>query len=240
MDVKEVLQAVQYAKARSKKRKFDQSIDLTINFKGIDFKKGDNRIDIDVKLPHTTGKMADVRALLFAKDKEFAKLMKDKVGKVMMDTEVPALKKKEVETLIKEYNVLLAEGPALIVVAKHLGQQLAPRGMMPKLVQNNEGSVKTAMQNVSTFTKITNKKGKFMPVVHITIGKESIKEEHIVENAIEAINKLIESLPNKEGNIKSVYIKTTMGLPTKIGEKYDEEKAEVKKEKKTDVAKVKK
>jgi large subunit ribosomal protein L1 len=49
----EVLKAVKTAREKSKQRNFTQSVDLCINFKGIDFKKQENKIDVDVKLPHS-------------------------------------------------------------------------------------------------------------------------------------------------------------------------------------------
>ena len=229
MDKKEIMRAVQYVRARSKKRKFDQSIDLTVNFKGLDLKKPENAIELDVKFPHSTGKQAEAKALIFLKDKAFAREITGKVAKIIMDTDVPNLKKKDIEAIVRDYNVLLAEGPALLVVAKHLGQQLAPKGKMPKLVQPNLQNIETAMQNVSTFTKISNKKGKAVPLVHVTIGKESNKDEEIVDNAMTAIDSIVAALPGKEGNLKSVLFKTTMGPSVKVGQTYDNE-PEVKKE----------
>ena len=230
MNEKDFKKALDYARGLSKKRKFEQSVELILNFKGIDFKKADNRIDIDVKLPHVTGKQGNAKVLVFAKDKLFASEVKDTVAKVIMDTEIPNLKKKDVDALIKEYNIFLAEGPAILSVGKYIGQQLAPKGRMPKPVQNTVQSVEQALKTVSTFTKITNKKGKFMPVAHVMIGKENSKEEELLANILAVYNPLIEALPNKEGNIKSVILKFSMGKPIKVGENYDSVKAQVKEE----------
>ena len=51
MNKKEVLQALEQARKTSKKRKFDQTFEFIINFRGVDFKKVENRIDLEVKLP---------------------------------------------------------------------------------------------------------------------------------------------------------------------------------------------
>ncbi|MEM4257059.1 MAG: 50S ribosomal protein L1, partial [Candidatus Diapherotrites archaeon] len=56
MDKKQVLEALAFARAKSKKRKFEQTFEFIINFKGIDFKKAENRIDLEVRLPHSNGK----------------------------------------------------------------------------------------------------------------------------------------------------------------------------------------
>ena len=49
------------------KRKFEQSVELAINFKGLDFSKQTNRLSVDVLLPNGKGKTR--RIALFATDK---------------------------------------------------------------------------------------------------------------------------------------------------------------------------
>ena len=161
MDKKQVQKALDYVRSRSKERKFDQSIDLTMNFKGIDFKKQDNQVEADIKFPHSTGKQAEVKTLVFVKDKLFAKELKGKVDRVVLDSEIPNIKKKQVDEILKEYNVLLAEGPALIEVGKYLGQQLAPKGRMPQLIQKSVSNVVVVIDlspfyNTSIFGSCTN------------------------------------------------------------------------------------
>lgn len=224
MDKKRLLEALRLVRGHSKKRKFDQSIEFIINFKGIDFKKAENRVDLDVKLPHSTGKQSQVKALVFVKDSNFAEQIKGKVAKVVMDHEIPGIKKKDVEQMLRDYNILLAEGSSILTVAKYFGQQLAPKGMMPKPITTDIQTLEQAMRNVSTFTKVTNKKGKFMPVIHVMVGKETLPDEHIAGNALEVYNAVLNTVPGREANIKSLYIKSTMGPPVRIGT----EKAEVK------------
>lgn len=231
MDKKEVITALDYSRNLSKKRKFDQSFELVVNFKGIDFKKADNRIEVDVTLPHATGKQGDAKTLVFVKDKLFGKDLEGKASKVIFDEEIANLKKKEVEALMNDYNVFLAEGPSMLTVAKYLGQQLAPKGKMPGPIQANVKSFEQLLKTSSTSTKVTNKKGRFMPVIHLMVGKESFENEQIADNIMVVYNAILEIVPGKEANIKSVLVKTTMGKPIKIGEKYaetpTEQKAEV-------------
>ncbi|MCR4369134.1 MAG: hypothetical protein NUV67_04480 [archaeon] len=221
MNKKDFENALRNVRALSKKRKFDQSLEMSVNFKGIDFKKAENRIELDVKMPHPTGRLTSVKSVVFVKDKNFAQELKGKVSKIIMESDIAGLKKKDVDEIIRDYNIFLAEGPALITVGKHLGQQLAPKGRMPSLVQTNVASVEAALKRTSTSTKITNKKGKFMPVVHVMLGKESFPDAQLIENAYEIYTSIISKLSAKEANIKSVILKFSMGQPIKIGEKYD-------------------
>ena len=228
MDKKEVLAALDYSRNLSKKRKFDQSFELVINFKGIDFKKADNRVEVDVTLPHATGKQGDAKTLVFVKDKLFGKDLEGKASKVIFDDEIVNLKKKEVEALMNDYNVFLAEGPSMLTVAKYLGQQLAPKGKMPRPIQANVKNFEQLLKTSSTTTKVTNKKGSFMPVIHLMVGKESFENEQLADNIMVVYNAVLGEIPGKEVNIKSVIVKTTMGKPIKVGEKYEAiQKAEV-------------
>src|ERR1035441_2797978 len=49
------------------KRKFKQSVELAINFKEIDFSKQENRLNLDVMLPHGKGK--ENKLAVFATDR---------------------------------------------------------------------------------------------------------------------------------------------------------------------------
>ncbi len=220
MDKKQVLQALDYVRSMGKKRKFEQSVELAINFKGIDFKKAENRVEVDVTLPHATGKQGEAKALVFVKDKGFAEQLNGK-ARVVMEDEIANFTTKDVEEIMRDYTVFLAEGPVMLTVSKHLGQQLAPKGMMPKPIQPSMVQFEQSVKNVSTSTKVTNKKGKFMPVVHTMIGKESFKNDQLADNVMEIYNAILENLPGKEAGIKSVIIKTTMGKPIKVGQKYE-------------------
>ncbi|MBN2126855.1 MAG: hypothetical protein JW703_00510 [Candidatus Diapherotrites archaeon] len=210
-------EAIDKAKEISIKRNFAQSFDMTINFRGIDFKKGANQIDLNLELPHSTGKASNVKSLVFAHDKKFAEELKGKAEKIILDSDIPNLKKKDVEVLMRDYDLFLAEGPAMLIVAKHLGQQLAPKGKMPKLIPANISQFDSMVAKLSTSVKITTKKGKFMPLIHVLIGKETMETEKIAENGEAVFNAVFDAIKKSPQNIKSVQVKLTMGPVVKIG-----------------------
>ena len=212
------MEAIQRMNDTSKQRKFSQSIELMINFKALNFKKPENQIDLKVIMPHSTGKIRGT-SLLFAKTKEFAERVKEKVSRVILEDEIPKLKKKEVQQIIAEYDVLLAEGPVMLTVGKYLGQELAPKGKMPILVQSNIAEVERMLSTLGSTTRVTNKMGKFMPVVHVLIGTEKMEDEQIAENLITVYNTVLASLPGKKQNIKSLFVKKTMGPSIRLGAK---------------------
>ncbi|MDO8537333.1 MAG: hypothetical protein Q7S21_00450 [archaeon] len=219
MNKQNVLTTIQKVRDQSQKRKFEQSVDLIVNFKGIDFKKEQNRIDTNVNMPFGSGK-TESKALVFVRDKHFAEQLKDKVQKIVLEDEIEALakSKKEVQQILEEYNVLLAEGPVILTVAKFLGQQLAPKGKMPKPVQANIREVESIISSMGSSVRITNKKGKFMPLVNLSVGKETMKDEQLAENTLAVYNAILSALNNNTQSIKSVILKTTMGPAVKITE----------------------
>ncbi len=216
-DKKALLDAIGKIKTDGKQRKFTESIELILNFKGINFKKQENQIDVKVNFPHATGK-ASGKVLLFAKDKEFISNMLGKVSKIIPEQEIQAIDKKTASLLANEYDILLAEGPVVLTVGKFLGQILAPKGKMPKPVQTNVSSVEAMIASMKASTRITNKKGKFMPVVQVRVGNEKMANEQLAENIQAAYDSVVNVLPGKKYNLKSVLIKKTMGKPMKVGE----------------------
>lgn len=219
MNKEQVLTALKEVREKSKPRKFQQAVDLTINFKGLDFKKPESAFNIEVALPNPVAQKALPSALVFVRDKNFAVQIKEKVSKVIMEDEIEKLKKKEVEKLMADYDVFLAEGPVMLTVGKFLGQILAPRGRMPKPITTNVAALEKVLSAAQTNIKVTNKKQKTLPLVHVKIGTEKFEDSALAENILAVYNAVEEKLPAKKQNVKSVYVKFSMGLPVKIGGK---------------------
>ena len=210
-----VLSTLQRVRDAAKKRKFLQAVELAINFKGIDFKKQENRVDVIVQLPHATGK-TESKVAVFARDQDFAALLKGKVPRVIMEEDISKIDKKAAALLVEEFDAFLAEGSVMLTVGKHLGQVLAPKGKMPTPVQPNLNSFQNALKGIKSGVRVTNKKGKFMPVVQVVVGKEDMSDEFIAENIIAAHEAVANVLGTKEQNIKNAYLKFTMSPSFKI------------------------
>ncbi|NYZ74762.1 50S ribosomal protein L1, partial [Candidatus Micrarchaeota archaeon] len=63
LDKKSIDKAVEQALANKSERKFTQSVDIAINFRDLDFKKPENRVNVDVVLPHAA---KQVKVAVFA------------------------------------------------------------------------------------------------------------------------------------------------------------------------------
>ena len=217
MNKKDALAAIQKIKADSKKRKFLQSVEMMVNFTGLDMNKPQNQVNVKVVLPFSTGKGSG-KIIVFAKTDKFADALKEKVDLIINEKEIEALSKnKQKVAELLGYDSLFAEGASMLIVAKFLGPQLAPKGKMPKPIMNVNAFDETLAQAKTQIT-ISNKKGKFMPVVHTVVGKEDMADEEVVENMLVVYESVRISLPQKKQNIKNIYLKMTMGAPVKVGE----------------------
>lgn len=230
MKKEEVLEALTKMRDAAKKRKFQQSVDLTINFKGIDFKKAENRLDLEVKMPHGSAKKTN--SIAFIKDKDFAKQLEGLVSRIVMDQDISRLSKKEVQEIAESFDILMAEGPVMLTVGKFLGQTLAPRGKMPKPITQDLKSVQNLIQTSAGVTKLSNKKGKFMPLIHVSVGREVMQDQDLAENILSVYEAVESKLLARNQNIKSVIVKLTMGPAIKIGEESNSKNQNEKKEKK--------
>jgi large subunit ribosomal protein L1 len=199
---------------KAKKRNFVQTYELIVNFKGLDLKSPDSRIDIKVDMPHPTGKGSS-QAVLFAKTKVFAEELSKDFDWVIMEDEIPKLGKQDIKKLL-DYDILLAEGPVMVSVGKHLGQKLAPRNKMPKPVPAEPDAARKMLESLKGSVRITNKKGKGIPLVQVVVGTEKMPKDQIVANVLTVYNEIERALPGKRANVKSVYIKKTMSPAVRI------------------------
>lgn len=222
MDKKTLLEAISKMRDAGKERKFEQTAEFIINFRDMDMKKPDNRIDVTVVLPHEIGKTEEAKAMVFVKDKEFAAALKGKHD-YMMEDEIAKIPKKKINEMLNTYNVFFAEGPVMLTVGKYLGQDLAPKNMMPRPIEPNIKAVETGLAGVSTGLRVTNTKGKNMPVVHCPIGKQGNSDDVLAENALAVYGAVVNTLPQKDHNVKSTFVKLTMSPAIKVGAKETQE-----------------
>ncbi len=211
MDKEKLIQAIREAKQRAKKRNFLESVDITINFRGIDFKKPENRIEEAVLLPHGRGK--EVRVCVFA-SKALAPELKKMGIDVVSEEELQSMEKKDMKKLARKYHFFLAEAPLMPLIGRKFGPVLAPRKKMPKPVPPDPKAIKALVERYKKTVVVSNKKGKNMPVVHAPIGSVDMDDEKIAENALAVYNAILSKV--SQANIRSVYVKTTMGPAVRV------------------------
>lgn len=205
-----VLKALEEVKEKQKKRGFTQSIDLAINL-NIDTSKPQNRLNEEVILPSGRGK--DVKVAVIAEG-ELALQAKKHADRVITKEELSELAKdkKEAKKLAREYEFFIAQADMMPLVGKTLGAVLGPRGKMPKPVPAN-ADIAPFVERLRRTVRLRTKD---KPLIHVAVGTEDMEDSKVAKN-VEAVMRLLErKLEKGYDNIKSVYLKTTMGPSIKI------------------------
>ena len=191
------------------KRKFTQSVELAVNFKGIDFTKQDNRLNLEVKLPY--GKGRDSKAIVFADDTKLAEKAAAAGARVIPSSQLQSLSSNKAQmTDLLNYE-LVAQPSMMPQIAKSLGQFLGPKNKIPRPLIGED--VSAVISNISKSIYLRSK-GKYLPTIHCLVGTEGMKPEDISSNIDEVINALAKKVG--KANIKSAYVKLTMSKPMRI------------------------
>lgn len=192
------------------KRKFKQSVELAINFKEIDFNKQENKLNLDVMLPHGKGKSTKIA--VFATDKNIIEGARKSGAEVIDGTTLESIANDQVRMRSLLDFELFAQPNLMPSIARYLGQFLGPRNKMPKPLLGGMN-----MQNLSVEAdrRITlRSKGKNLPTVHCIVGSEDLEPKKIYENVSEVVNTVSKKVG--QNRIRSVYVKMTMSKPVKL------------------------
>lgn len=212
----EIKKKIEEALKNSKKRKFTQSIDLSVGFKGIDLKNTKDQIDEVIVLPHNRGKVVKICGLV---DKELENEAKKYFDKVIMKDEFASYngKKKKLKKLAEEYDFFVAQMNVMGQIAKVFGRVFGPKGKMPNPKASCVVPPNAKLDVLKNrLKKLVILKAKKSPVVNVKVGLESGNLDNISENIHYILTQLSNHLPNAEQNIKHVYVKTTMGQSIKV------------------------
>ncbi|MDV3104168.1 50S ribosomal protein L1 [Thermococcus waiotapuensis] len=211
-DRQKLVEAVKEAKARAKPRNFTQTVEMAVNLKDIDLKKPENRFKLEVVLPHGRGKEQKIAVIADGAVAEAAK----KLGLDVFSgeqLEELANSPRKARKIAKEYDFFIATAPLMPKIGKLLGKYLGPRNKMPQVVPPTMTNLEPIVEKLKKTVRIQLKDN---PVVHAPIGTEEMEEEKLAENAEAVLNAIINKLQRGESQIKSVYVKTTMGPAVKV------------------------
>ena len=205
----QLAEVIKKAKEETKKRKFKQSIELIINFKDIDVKKG-FAINEVIQLPKTN---SPATVCVIATGDMSQKAKAAKADSVIGNEELTKYEanKRESRKFINKYDFFLADTQIMPTVGKALGQLLGPRGKMPTPVPFN-APIDAFLARFRTSIKVRTRASLS---VSCKIGDESMEDADLATNAFTVLSAIEKKLPNGEKNIRKVLIKTTMGKPVK-------------------------
>ena len=200
---------IKEAKAGTKPRKFKQSIELIINFKDIDVKKGFALNEV-IQLPKTS---SPATVCVMATGDMSLKAKQANADAVVgtEDLEKLATNKRESRKFINKYDFFLADTQVMPLVGKTLGQLLGPRGKMPTPVPFN-APIESFLSRFRSSIKVRTRASLS---VSCKVGDESMEDMDLAVNAHAVLGAVEKKLPNGEKNIKRVMVKATMGQPIK-------------------------
>jgi large subunit ribosomal protein L1 len=206
-----IVDAILKARGAAQIRSFEQSLDLTVNFKDLDMRQPDNRVNLRIHLPNGVGGR---KVLVFASGDLALRARRAGADRVMEPNELNELgvERKAAKKQLGDYDVFVAEAPLMPTVGRIAGPILGPRGKMPTPVPP-QAPIDTVIERERR-TVILRSRDK--PFVKCIVGKESMTDEAIAENVEAVMSSLVNSLKRGVNNIASVYVKLTMGPAIKL------------------------
>ncbi|MBI5681467.1 MAG: 50S ribosomal protein L1 [Methanobacterium sp.] len=208
----EILEAVKKAKEESKPRNFTQSIDVVINIKDLDVKKPENRIDEEVFLPNGRGKGVKIA---FIADGELEVQAKNSGADIVIskaDLEDLGKNRKEAKKMANQYTFFVAQADMMPQVGRFLGPVLGPRKKMPKPVPAT-AKPDPILERLTSTVKV---RIKDQPVIQAIVGSQDMDDEAIADNVEAVLGILDRKLEKGRNQVKSMYIKTTMGPVARV------------------------
>ncbi len=208
MDKKKLAEAIGKALEEKGKKKFKQSVELIINMRGIDFAKSENRLNLDIVLPKGKGGK-ELKSAVFAEGSTADDAKRAGADLIITPDQIPSFAEAARLKDLSDNYFLLAQPNLMGTVAKSLGQALGKKGKLPRPMT---GNIKELIERSKKSVRIVSK-GKYLPVAQALIGTEGMSADELLENA-ETVYDAVKNKVN-EGNIKSVYVKLTMGKPAR-------------------------
>jgi len=202
-----IVEAVKAAIEKAPERKFSESVDITVNLKNIDMAQPKNRIDETILLPNGTGRKVGIAVL--GKGDITTRAREAGVDLIIGPEEIERLGEapREARSIASTYRFFLADTAVMPQVGRFLGPRLGPRGRMPTPIPAGT-DIRPMGARLRNSVKIRTKDKK---TFHVKVGTTAMTPEQIAEN-IDVVLRRVESVLDQGAlNIRSVYVKTTMG-----------------------------
>jgi large subunit ribosomal protein L1 len=193
----------------SKRAKFDESVEVHIRT-GLNVRHADEQLRGTIALPHGLGK--DVKIAVFAKGDKAREA--EEAGADFVGAE--DLAERVQNEGFTDFDVAIAT-PDMMPVVGRLGRILGPQGKMPNpKVGTVTMDVRKAVEE-SKAGKVEYRTDR-TAIVHMTVGKTSFPDEHLLANYQAIIEELIRAKPSaaKGRYLRSIVMASTMGPGVKV------------------------
>merc|ERR1712173_535445 len=203
--LKECVQELLKHSTETKKRNFLETVDLQIGLKNYDPQK-DKRFSGTVKLKHvprpkfTVCVLGDQAHCDEAKAKGIPFMSAEDLKKLNKD-------KKKVKKLAKKYDAFMASESLIKQIPRLLGPGLNKAGKFPSLLTHQD-DIEAKINDLKSTIKFQMKK---VLCLNVAVGNTTMTEDELVYNIHLAVNFLVSLLKKHWRNVRSLYIKSTMG-----------------------------
>jgi len=198
------------AGAKEKKRKFTESIDVQVNLKNYDVNR-DKRFSGSLRLPNVARPNLKVCIICDLQAEDIAK--KANLNTANMDDLKKLNKnKKQVKKFCAGFDAFLASDTIIKTIPRVVGPFMNRANKFPASISASDNLPDKVLEVQST-VKFQLKK---VLCLGCAIGHIKMTEEDIRVNAVTAINFLVSLLKKNYQNVKSVYLKSTMGKSHRI------------------------
>ena len=208
---KKISEAIKAAVESAPKRKFVESVDISFTIKDVDLKNPTNRIKEEIRLP--SGRGRELKVAMFAAGEAASKAKAAGIT-VFTPQEIEDFgsKKGRAKKVANQFDFFLSEVPHMGLIGRYLGVVLGPRGKMPRPVPPSLDPGVLANGLRSTVVIKSGDKMTF----HASFGTVDQSHEELMANAMEVFNRVTNKLERGVGNIRSLFIKTSMGPAQRI------------------------
>jgi len=206
----QLMESIQALVKDRKPRKFKESIDLQVNLKNYDPQK-DKRFSGSLRLPNVCRPRLKVCILCDLVHEDVAK-KQGLTTQNLDDLKKLNKNKKLVKKLCNQYDAFLASESIIKTIPRLVGPHMNRAGKFPTAVATNDNLTDKVLELQSTI-KFQLKK---VLCLGACVGHAEMNEEQIRQNTVMALNFLVSLLKKNWQNLKSVYIKTTMGKPQRV------------------------
>lgn len=206
-----ILEALAKARGSAPPRGFEQSVDLTVNLRDLDMRQPDNRVNLRVQVPNGVGGQ---KVLVFAQGDLALRARRAGANRVVEPAELNemASDRKEAKKKLKDYDIFVAEAPLMPTVGRVAGPILGPKGKMPTPVPP-QAPIDAILERERRTVILRSRDRLF---VKCKVGMESMPDEEIAGNVDAVLNSLTGAMKRGTNNIKSVYLKLTMGPAVRL------------------------
>jgi large subunit ribosomal protein L10Ae len=192
------------------KRKFTETVELQIGLKNYDPSK-DKRFSGSIKLNHVPRPKLSVCIIgdqLHCDQAKEAGLEFRSID----DLKKFNKNKKQIKVFAKQFDAFLASESLIKVIPRVLGPALNKVGKFPTVI-NHVDNLVAKVEEVRATIKFQLKK---VLCLGVAIGHVDMTSDQLLQNIVLSINFLVSLLKKNWQNVRSLYIKSSMGKPFRI------------------------